>query len=259
MSDSRGKVAERSLRGEWERYWRVVHRVDPKARSPQDLFLDRVLERIPGRRWLDAGCGRESFPHWRREELARVETRFLGCDLDLEALHESVAPGRVCQATLEALPFADASFDVVTSNMVFEHLDRPEAVVTELLRVTAPGGRILVHTVNALHYQAWAARLTPHRVHERVVSRLEGRAAKDVYPVRYRANTDRSLRRLFESCGGRVVSGGPVPDVPLHLPYPGLFWIGIGLGLLERVLARLPGLGALLRANLILEVERPRG
>lgn len=254
---NRGKVPEHSFRDSWRRYWHVVHRIDSSVRSPEDIFLDRLLDRIPGRRWLDAGCGRQSYPDWRRAEFETVESRFIGCDLDASALQERATPGRICQATLEALPFADASFDVVMSNMVFEHLDEPKAVVAELLRVTVPGGRVLIHTVNALHYQAWAARWTPHWFHEWVVSRVEGRAAKDVYPVRYRANTSRRLRRLFESCEGRVVFWGEIRDIPLHLPYKGLFWIGIAFGFAERLLARIPGVGQMLRANLIIEIERP--
>lgn len=255
--EHRGKVPQRTFRDSWARYWRIVHRIDSSVRSPEDQFLDRVLDRIEGGRWFDAGCGRQSYPDWRKTDFERAETRFIGCDLDRAALRESVAPGRVCAATLEQLPFADASFDVVTSNMVFEHLDEPELVVAEFLRVTAPGGRIVIHTVNVLHYQAWAARCTPHWVHEWVVSRIEGRAAKDVYPVRYRANTSGRLRRLFESRGGRVVFDGEIRDIPLHLPYRGLFWVGIGLGFLERLLAGIPGLGRMLRANLIMEIERP--
>ena len=257
--EERGKIPERTFRDSWQKYWRFLHGIDSSIRSPEDLYLDTVLERIQGGRWLDAGCGRQSYPDWRKIDFStkQKETSFIGCDIDFSALRESVAPGRVCQATLEALPFADQSFDVVTSNMVFEHLDEPEVVVAEFLRVTVPGGRILIHTVNALHYQAWAARLTPHWVHEWVVSRMEGRAAKDVYPVRYRANTLGRLRSLTESCGGRVVVARAVPDIPIHLPYPVLFWVGIAFGLLERLLARIPRAGYLFRANLILEIERP--
>lgn len=57
----------------------------------------------------------------------------------------------------------------------------------ELIRVTAPGGRIVIRTVNAPYYSAWIAHLTPQWFHEWIVARVEGRAAKDVYPTQYRA------------------------------------------------------------------------
>ena len=179
-----------------------------------------------------------------------------GCDADLLALTERHDPGPVCGATLEELPFRAGSFDFVSANMVFEHLVKPEATVRELVRVTRPGGRILVHTVNGLHYVSWIARLTPFRFHQWIVERVERRAGKDVYPTQYRANTVSRLRRLFEGGGCRLVHGGLVDGIPLYLPYRGLFSIAIRVGLLERRLGRLPGLRNLLRPNLLMEFER---
>lgn len=42
-----------------------------------------------------------------------------------------------------ALPFADAYFDIVVSNQVFEHVDDLSGVIAELARVTRPGGFLL--------------------------------------------------------------------------------------------------------------------
>jgi len=50
----------------------------------------------------------------------------------------------------EALPFADASFDVVLSDNVIDHATRPLAIVDELVRVLRPGG-LLYFTVNVHH------------------------------------------------------------------------------------------------------------
>ena len=41
------------------------------------------------------------------------------------------------------LPFEDASFDVVFSQQVFEHVRHPDRVVREIERVLAPGGRFV--------------------------------------------------------------------------------------------------------------------
>jgi 2-polyprenyl-3-methyl-5-hydroxy-6-metoxy-1,4-benzoquinol methylase len=54
-------------------------------------------------------------------------------------------------ARVEELPFADETFDVVTCLDVIEHTEDDRATLTELLRVTRPGG-LLVVTVPA--YQA---------------------------------------------------------------------------------------------------------
>ena len=41
-----------------------------------------------------------------------------------------------------ALPFLDASFDAVVSRFAAHHFERPEAVVSEMVRCTRPGGHV---------------------------------------------------------------------------------------------------------------------
>jgi SAM-dependent methyltransferase len=50
----------------------------------------------------------------------------------------------------EALPFDDASFDLVLSDNVVDHARSPEAIVAEMLRVLTPGG-LLYFTVHVHH------------------------------------------------------------------------------------------------------------
>jgi SAM-dependent methyltransferase len=50
------------------------------------------------------------------------------------------------QESAERLPVDDARFDVVLCTQVLEHAADPAAVVRELRRVTAPGGRVLAST-----------------------------------------------------------------------------------------------------------------
>ena len=48
------------------------------------------------------------------------------------------------QGDATALPFPDASFAVVTTRFSFHHFPEPLAVLREMVRVSAPGGRVLV-------------------------------------------------------------------------------------------------------------------
>lgn len=50
----------------------------------------------------------------------------------------------------EALPFADHSFDIVLSDNVVDHAERPATILAEMTRVLAPGG-LLYFTVNVHH------------------------------------------------------------------------------------------------------------
>jgi SAM-dependent methyltransferase len=236
-----------------------MERFEPGARSSADLLVDRIAEAPPSGLWLDAGCGRQTFPDWRSVDEGRIRLaggQLIGCDLDRTALRERRDGTPVSAADLERLPFADASFGRVVSNMVFEHIVRPEPVVAELVRVTIPGGRILIHTVNSRHYLALLARLTPFRFHQWIVSRVEGRRPEEVYPTQYRVNTETRLRSLFEAQGCRKTWGGLVADLPMCVPAPGLFGLALGWGLLERRLSRLHRLATLLRPNLLVEFER---
>jgi SAM-dependent methyltransferase len=60
----------------------------------------------------------------------------------------------------EALPFEDASFDLVVSDNVIDHAERPETILTEIARVLRPGGT-LYFTVH-IHHPVYAAAASAH-------------------------------------------------------------------------------------------------
>ena len=55
---------------------------------------------------------------------------------------------RYVQGVAESLPFGDASFDLVTCQTVLIHVADPRAVIREMLRVTRPGGQVIVAEPN---------------------------------------------------------------------------------------------------------------
>ena len=62
---------------------------------------------------------------------------------------QAVAPRTLLQvASAEDLPFADASFGVVIIKHVVEHLPHPAKAISELGRVLAPGGTLILATPN---------------------------------------------------------------------------------------------------------------
>jgi SAM-dependent methyltransferase len=67
---------------------------------------------------------------------------------------------RVARGDLDrGLPFREASFDLVTSNQVIEHLADTDQFMTEAHRVLRPGGRVLVSTENLASWHNIAALL----------------------------------------------------------------------------------------------------
>jgi SAM-dependent methyltransferase len=169
--------------------------------------LECVLAR--GARWLELGCGHQLIPEWMiplERQRAWVESAriFVGVDLDgALSRHPLVQLG--VKAPGESLPFRAGSFDLVTANMVVEHLPDPRRVLEEVRRVLSPHGRFVVHTPNYLYYLMPIAHWVPQRLKNRLILFLEKREAEDVFPTFYRMNTERRIRELARVTGFRVV------------------------------------------------------
>lgn len=88
---------------------------------------------------LDVGCG----PGTDVADLGR--TRAVGLDPSSVMCRRAAEQGAmVCRGDALALPFADEAFDACRADRVVQHLDDPLAAITEFVRVTRPGGRIVV-------------------------------------------------------------------------------------------------------------------
>ena len=132
--------------------------------------LDRL--RLPaGARVLDAGCGSGRT----LEELADYG-EVCGIELDPEAAEvaRSRRAGEVETGRLEELPWADATFDLITCLDVIEHTPDDRRTLRELRRVCRPGGWLLA-TVPA--YQALWSRHDDANHHFRRYGRRTLRAA----------------------------------------------------------------------------------
>ena len=152
-----------------------------------------------------------------------------GCDVDRAVLDnpyldhaEVVEPGA-------DLPYPNDWFDVVVSRYVFEHIDNPDHVARELLRVVKPGGLIAATTPNRYGYIAIGATLMPNRTHVRALTSIQPwRKAEDVFPTRYRMNTSRALHKLFaENAAVTVTSWSAEPAYHLGNPvvYAAIKWL----------------------------------
>jgi 2-polyprenyl-6-hydroxyphenyl methylase/3-demethylubiquinone-9 3-methyltransferase len=112
----------------------------------EDLHLDPR-----GLRALDVGCGGGLLA----EEFARLGCLVVGVDPSEESLAaaraHAAAQGLAIdyrRAAGEALPFADASFDLVYCCDVLEHVTDLRRVIAETARVLKPGGTYLYDTIN---------------------------------------------------------------------------------------------------------------
>jgi SAM-dependent methyltransferase len=117
--------------------------------------LETAEERIPlylevglkdARRILDVGCGSGVVTR----DIARL-TKGIVVAIDGSSEMINIAREilgdynntRLCVGTAYHLPFHDNSFDVVTCNLFFMWVEKPELAIREMVRVVKPNGRIL--------------------------------------------------------------------------------------------------------------------
>ena len=118
-----------------------------------------VPERIPffveaigrGKRVLDLGCRSGALTRHFLEGNSVV-----GLDVDAAALEKARTLGiEPVQANVEEpLPFENESFDAVVAGELFEHLQFPDALVTEIGRVLRSGGVLVGSVPNAYRVQS---------------------------------------------------------------------------------------------------------
>ena len=204
----------------------MTRRLLPSARYSQDAYEAVLGEQVgPTTRWLDLGCGHQVLSQWREQAERALVGRakhVVGVDYDLPSLRTHRSIRHRVRGGASELPFAPGSFDLVTANMVVEHLDDPVRQFREITRVLAPGGRVVFHTPNAVGYTTVLARMVPEVAKKRVVRFLDGRVPEDVFPTFYRANTEGDIRRVAEAAGLRVRALHMVASLPALTTLPPL-------------------------------------
>jgi SAM-dependent methyltransferase len=122
-----------------------------------DLWRGATGAAVAGRTVLDVGGG----PGYFASAFRAAGLHYLGVEPDRAEMHAGpgVDPGstRYVRASGTALPFADDSVDICLSSNVAEHVAHPWRLGREMLRVTKPGGLVV------LSYTVW---LGPFGGHE---------------------------------------------------------------------------------------------
>lgn len=192
-SGGRARLWDRSNRG----YDRLSRDRD---RTLADL-LDRSLPTRPAT-WLDVGCGDGNLIRTTLER--RPDVQATGLDLladRIESAQAATPAARFDTGTVDALPYDDRAFDVVSAITLFSSL--PEAIETggarEIRRVIRPGGWLVWYDLRyrnptnpAVHgigsgrlrelFPGWALDLRSTSLAPPIARRL-GRLTPVAYPV----------------------------------------------------------------------------
>ena len=146
---------------------------------------------------LDVGCG--------TGVLARAIAETLGKHTTIKGIDP--APGMVAvakeldreiewiQGSADALPFADATFDVVVSQFAMMFFSDRVASLQEMLRVLKPGGRMAVAVWDGIESNE------AYRVEADLLERLAGREAAEAIRIPYNLGNPEKLWELGKEAG----------------------------------------------------------
>jgi len=154
----------------------------------------KPLERLTGppnhRPLLDVGCYTGVFV----EIAAHHGWDAWGMEPSRWAVEQARAQGlHVVQGTLETVALPEETFDVVTMWDVIEHLPDPRGALEQVYRLLKPGGWVVVHTIDI----------------ESLFARLMGAHWPWLMEMHIYYFSRRTLRRMLEQCGFRVLSDRP--------------------------------------------------
>ncbi|MBN1874695.1 MAG: methyltransferase domain-containing protein [Anaerolineae bacterium] len=199
-------------------------------RAGQERRLAMVARYAPlsGRCVLDVGCGVGMYT----SAFLRYTPHVFGIEIEHDRAGQARSRARgVARAVGETLPFTNAAFDIVFSHEVLEHVSDDHQCARELVRVTRPGGRIVIFVPNRLYF------FETHGIYWRGIYHFGNKPLVNWLPdvlrrrlaPHVRVYTSRGLRQLF--------AGQPVRLITHTQIYPGY----------DNIVARAPRLGRLLQ------------
>jgi ubiquinone/menaquinone biosynthesis C-methylase UbiE len=123
-------------------------------------FVRALLHMIQPGTLLDVGAGTGRGVRYFRETMPDLLVRGIepvGALIEQAGVKNEIPPGTIIQGVGEALPFKEASFDVVCSFGTLHHVLRPDAVVREMTRVARKA--VIIMDGNRFGQGSWPVRL----------------------------------------------------------------------------------------------------
>jgi SAM-dependent methyltransferase len=184
----------------WQEAWttRFYHSLRGWTDGTTD-FHELCRERAgAGARILEVGAG----PTNRTSAFLATIGELHGLDVDAE-VHGNVHLASSALIQGNRYPFPAASFDLVVSNYVVEHVDEPAAHLAEVHRVLKDGGAYVFRTPNLWHYVAIISRALSHKAHRLLANPLRNLppGSHEPWPTVYAMNTPTTVRRYAKRAG----------------------------------------------------------
>jgi SAM-dependent methyltransferase len=189
------------------------------------------------RRMLEVGCG----PGWGLNLISRLEegSSFVGLDLSPKAIEFATRQSsnsknlKFVQGDAEALPFADAEFDVVLNIESSHNYPHPEKFFAEAVRVLKPGGYIVHADMMTASFRDQVARIRGD--HAQAVEWLVDEDISDWVraSVRTRMKPNSFFRRTVRDC---VAMPGRLMIEPMMMNVYGNVFIDENYGLMSTMM-----------------------
>lgn len=192
-----GKAFGGSAPENYERYF------VPAIGAPLANNLIEVAALRPSERVLDVACGTGVVTRLASQQVGPTGT-VAGLDINpgMLAVARSVAPPSMPiewhEASAEAMPLPEESFDVVVCQMGLQFVPDKHAALREMQRVVAPGGRLILNVPGPTP--------RPFAVMEEALARHIGDEAAGFVNLVFSLHDTAELQRLINGAGFRDVS-----------------------------------------------------
>ncbi|MFG1790469.1 class I SAM-dependent methyltransferase [Nocardia sp. NPDC049149] len=174
-----------------------------------DFYTDVTGRDLAGATILDVGGG----PGYFADEFVRTGARYIPVEPDPSEMHAAgLSVAGAVRGSGMALPFRDNSVDICFSSNVAEHVAQPWQMADEMVRVTRPGGLIVLsytvwfgpfggHETGPWHYLGgeYAARRYRRKLGKEPKNRFGESlfAVRAVDGLRWAAGTSADVRSVF--------------------------------------------------------------
>jgi arsenite methyltransferase len=182
------------------------------------LFLLSHLDLRPDLNILDVACG-TGFPLFELAQIHGASCQVTGIDIWKQGIERARLKAdtyrcpnvQILEANASQLPFADATFDLIVSNLGVNNFSDPGAVLAECFRVAKAGARLVLTTNPVGHLSEF------YEVFRQTLRELQKPASLErLQAHEAHRGTKESLSDLLQAAGFRVVK---IREDRFHLRY----------------------------------------